>query len=201
LKDIDPDCQAAMTEIADLEQAQGHDAEAAEILERHFEVAQSEETKLDVAARLAEIYEHRLSRDEDAIRVLTFIHRSDPGDFDASQRLCSLAEDNEKWELVAELMQELVAVEGDADEASRMTRRLAQVYADKLARGDDGLQVLAEAGTRGDEACREAFIELGDRLGKANDVGQRLVDWYREAPVSDARTQAMHAAFERFVQS
>lgn len=201
LDELDPNCQPAMTEIADLEQAQGNHVAAAQILERHFEVAGSQETKLDVAARLAEIYERRLHQVEDAIRVLSFIHQADPADLDATQRLCALAEDHGKWELVAKLMHELVPLEDDVDEASRMTRRLAQVYADRLDRGEEGLRVLAEAGTRGDEACRDAFIELGDRLGNEHDVARQLVQWYSGAPVTEARTEAMHAAFERFVSS
>lgn len=198
---LDANNEAAMTEIADLEQSRGRHAEAATILERQFENTRSEETRLEVAARLAELYERRLNRPGEAIRVLSFVHEADPGDFDATQRLCHLAEENGKWELVADLMQELVAVEGDAEEASRMTRRLAAVFADKLDRGDDGLRVLAEAGERGDVACREAFVELGDRLQKPAEVARHLVVWHRKAPPSEERSAALRAAFARFVES
>jgi tetratricopeptide (TPR) repeat protein len=201
LSNLDENSEAVMTEIADLEQSRGRHDEAAKILERRFSVTQSDEARLEVAARLADIYERRLEQPSEAIRVLSFIHGADPGDFDATQRLCRLAEENERWELVAELTSELVAVEGDAEEASRMTRRLAEVYADKLDRGDDGLRVLAEAGERGDVACRDAFVALGDRLEKPAEVARHLVAWHKTEAPSDERTQALLAAFRRFVKS
>lgn len=201
LDTLDENHEPAMTEIADLEQSRGKYREAADILERQFKSTKSDETRLEVAARLGELYERRLDLPHEAIRVLSFVHDADPGDFDATQRLCRLAEENEKWDLVAELMQELVTVEGDADEASRMTRRLASVFSDKLGQGDNGLRVLAEAGERGDGACREAFIELGDRLGKPAEVARHLVAWYKAEAPSEARSEALMAAFSRFVAS
>lgn len=201
LDKLDEGNEAAMNEVADLEQSRGKYEEAASILERQFKATQREETRLEVAVRLGELYERRLNRPEEAIRVLSFVHDADPGDFDVTQRLCRLAEENDKWELVAELTQELVAVEGDAEEASRMTRRLASVFSDKLHRGDQGLRVLAEAGERGDAASRDAFIELGDRLDKPAEVARHLVSWYKKEAPSDARTDALLTAFDRFVKS
>lgn len=201
LDNLDENNEPAMTEIADLEQSRGKYPEAAAILERQFKATKSDELRLEVAARLGELYERRLDQPFEAIRVLSFVHDADPGDFDATQRLCHLAEENEKWDLVAELMQELVAVEGDAEEASRMHRRLAVVFSEKLGRGEQGLRVLAEAGERGDAACREAFIELGDKLDKPAEVARNLVNWYKPAAPSEERSDALLAAFERFVKS
>lgn len=201
LDSLDENNEPAMTEIADLEQSRGKYPEAASILERQFKATKSDETRLEVAARLGELYERRLNQPFEAIRVLSFVHDADPGDFDATQRLCHLAEENEKWDLVAELMQELVAVEGDAEEASRMNRRLAVVFSEKLGRGEQGLRVLAEAGERGDAACREAFVELGDKLDKPAEVARNLVSWYKPSAPSAERSDALLAAFERFVKS
>lgn len=201
LDNLDENNEPAMTEIADLEQSRGRYSEAASILERQFKATKSDDTRLEVAARLGELYERRLDQPFEAIRVLSFVHDADPGDFDATQRLCHLAEENEKWDLVAELMQELVAVEGDAEEASRMNRRLAVVFSEKLDRGEQGLRVLAEAGERGDAACREAFIELGDKLDKPAEVARNLVSWYKPSAPSAERSDALLAAFTRFVKS
>lgn len=201
LDELDANNEIAMNEIADLQQARGRHEEAAKILDRLFKATKSDEAKLEVAVRLGELYERRLNKPEDAIRTLSYVHEADPGDFDATQRLCRLAEESSNWDLVAELMQELIAVEGDAEEVSRMTQRLAQVYADNLGKGDEGLRVLAEAGAKGDEACREAFIELGDRLDKPDEVGRHLVAWFKDAKPSPARAEALNAAFARFVKS
>lgn len=198
---LDADEVRAMREIADLEEGRGNHAEAATMLERLFQVSQEPEAKLEYASRLADLYEGKLQQPLEAMRTLTYVHEADPDDFDATQRLCDLAEANERWAVVAQLMVELIAVEGDDEEVSRMTQRLARIHHEELGQGAEALAVLGYLADDGDEPCRRAFVELGDRLGEQAQVAQRLLGWYREAAPSQARTDALHAAFKRFVDA
>jgi tetratricopeptide (TPR) repeat protein len=71
---------------------------------------------------------------------------------------------------------------------------------EKLDRGEDALTALGSVAEQGDAACREAFIELGDRLGRKKLVASRLVEWFGQSPPSPERDKQLHGAFERFVE-
>ena len=61
---------------------------------------------------------------------------------DAIARLEKLCGQVEDWPRVAHFLQLLIEVEGDEEEASRMTRRLAEILHEKLNRGDEALAAL-----------------------------------------------------------
>src|SRR5690606_22193311 len=120
---------------------------------------------------------------------------------DATQRLCELAEASAEWSLVADLMKELIAVEGDDTQISEMTRRLAQILHLQLSKGAEALEVLGKGADDGDEPCRTAFTELGDELGDKAGVAARLVSWFQNEPDSPEKSEALHGAFRRYVEA
>jgi hypothetical protein len=134
------------------------------------------------------------------MRVLEVVHGADPDDFDATERLCGLAESRERWPLFAELMVELISVEGDEGEVSSMTRRLAQVLHEQLDDGDEAINVLGGVADSGDAQCRTEFITLGDQLGKKDIVARRMVVWFKDEPPSPEREEQLHGAFDRFLE-
>ena len=109
------------------------------------------------------------------------MRKADLEDFDALTRLCELCEKTEQWDRVAELLAQRIEVEADEGEASAMTQKLASILADKLDRGDEALAALTELADQGDASIREAYVELGDRLGWKGIVATKLVDWWFEA--------------------
>src|SRR5262249_53553937 len=127
------------------------------------------------------------------------IHAADPEDFDAMARLQRLSEQVEDWPRVATLMQSLIEVEGDEEEASRLTVRLAEILADKLGRGDEALAWLEKLADQGDVPCREAYVALGDKLGWKGIVAQKLVAWHENSS-GPQRNEAFRAAFGRFLE-
>jgi hypothetical protein len=52
----------------------------------------------------------------------------------------------------------------------------------------------------GDAAIREAYVELGDRLGWRGIVATKLVEWWFEAKQSPERLTQLRGAFERFAE-
>lgn len=199
LIELGKDDPEVLRKIADLCEKDGDVAAASEALERLLAASEDDEVKLEVAGRLADIYETQLDEPKRAIAALRTVRKLDPEDFDALARLCELSEKVEDWEPFVEYQGALVEIEGDDAEISRMTRRMAEVYSEQLDKGDEALAVLMEVADRGDEACREEYITLGDRLGWKGIVAQKLVEWYIEAPVSPRRNEALRGAFDRFI--
>ncbi len=199
LEGPDPNSAEALTAIADLEFARGEPAAAAQALERHLTFA-DDELRLQIAERLADAYEGELDDPKAAARALEIVLKADPEDFATMSRLVALSERLEDWSRVAELLRQLIEVEGDEEELSQMTRRLAEVLHQRCGRGDEALAALTEGADMGDQACRSAYIELGDELGWRGIVATKLVEWYEQAPVGSARNDALRGAFDRFIE-
>jgi Tfp pilus assembly protein PilF len=200
LSEVDPKHAEALERIAQLHDENGNPSGNSKALERLLEIAADPAKKLEVANRLAELYEGPLDDAKQAVRILDIIRTLDEEDFSAVQRLCELCERLEDWPRVATHMAELIDVEGDAEEVSRMTRRLAEILHEKLERNDDALAALMAVADTGDEPCREEYVTLGDKLGWKGVVATKLVEWYFEHPVGPKRVEALRGAFERFLE-
>lgn len=189
----------ALDAIAALHEQRDDAKGQADALERRLALTEAGDERMDVAQRLASLYEGPLDDPRAALRILDIIRGIDEEDFDALQRACDIAERLEDWPRVAEHLAALSEVEGDDEELSRMTRKLATIQAEQLEKGDEALATLMEVADQGDEACREAYVELGDKLGWSGIVATKLVQWHLESPVSPERHIALRGAFTRFV--
>ncbi len=197
-RDLDPSSRIALHAIADLAEKQGDEAVAASALERELVLTDGDE-RVELAQRLAQLYEGPLDNAEAAIRALDVVLLADPADLDATERLLRLAEKTEQWERVAKLLAVLIEFEGDDNEVSVMTRRQSDVFADRLSRGDEALGVLEKPADAGDDPCRNAYIELGDKLGWKGVVASKLLMW-TEGAAPAKRNDALNGAFARFAE-
>ncbi len=188
----------ALHAIADLHEKRDDQPGVANALEREIPLADGEE-KVTLAQRLAQLYEGPLDNPPAAIRALDIVHAADPEDFDAIARLQKLSEQVEDWPRVATLMQALIEVEGDEEEASRLTVRLAEILEGQLGRGDEALSALEKLADQGDAPCREAYVALGDKLGWKGIVATKLVAWH-ESGIGPERNEALRSAFARFLE-
>jgi cellulose synthase operon protein C len=198
LADLDPTCRPALQAIADLQEARENPGAAADALERELKLVADLVERGQIAARLARLYEQSLDDPRSAIRALDVVRKADLEDFDTLARLCNLCEKVEQWDRVAELLAARIEVEGDEQDASLMTQKLAGILADKLDRGDEALAALTELADQGDAQVRTAYVTLGDRLGWKGIVATKLVDWWFEAKNGPERMTALRGAFERF---
>lgn len=199
LSDLDPTCRPALQAIANIQEARGGFAEAADALERELKLVADVMERGQIAGRLARLYE-QLEDPRSAIRALDLVRKADVEDFDALTRLCELCEQTEQWGRVAELLVERIEIEADEDEVSRLTMKLAQMLADKLDRGDEALGALTDLADQGDFQVRVAYIELGDRLGWKGIVATKLKEWWFDARHGTDRTAALRGAFDRFAE-
>ena len=200
LKDFDPKHDEALAKIADLYQRLEEPKGVAAALERRLKVVQEPAEKLKVAESLAQLYEGTLADAPAAIAALDLMRELDPDDLDVVSRLATLCEKLEDWPRVAKHLTELIEFEGDEQEISRMTRRIAEILHDKVKKSDDALAVLMQVADTGDEPCREEYVRLGDSLGWKGIVATKLVEWYLEMPATPPRNASLRGAFERFVE-
>lgn len=199
LSDLDSTCRPALQAIADLQEARGELAMAADALERELKLVGDVQERGQIAARLARLYE-KLDDPRNAIRALDLVRKADLEDFDALTRLCELCELTEQWGRVAELLVERIEIEADEQEVVELTKKLAMILADKLDRGDEALGALTDLADSGEQSVRAAYIDLGDRLGWKGIVASKLKEWWFDARHGVERTSALRGAFERFAE-
>ncbi|MEZ4314038.1 MAG: hypothetical protein R3F14_38945 [Polyangiaceae bacterium] len=197
-KSLDPKSRKALRAIADLQDRRDNPEGAADALEREILLADGED-RVEIAQRLATLYEGPLKNARGAIKALEVVHSADPEDLDAIARLSKLCEEVEDWPRVVTLYGLLIETEGDEEEASRMTLRQAEILSDKLGKGDEALAALERLADQGDAPCRDAYVELGDRLGWKGIVATKIVAW-NESAMGPARNEALRSAFTRFVE-
>ena len=200
LKDFDPAHDFALSKVAELYQRLDEPKGVAGALERRLLILQDLAEKLKVADDLARLYEGPLDDAVSAVVALDLVRELEPENFDAVSRLAILCEKLEDWPRFAKHLAELIDVEGDEQEVSRMTRRLAEVLHEKVKKSDEALAVLMQVADIGDEPCRQEYVRLGDTLGWKGVVASKLVEWYLEQGPSPARNAALRGAFERFVE-
>lgn len=200
LEKLDPEHQGALEKIGELYERLDDPKGTANALERRLKLATDVETRVAVANKLADLYEGPLDDAKSAVRVLDIVRELDTEDLGAIQRLCELCEKLEDWPRVAEHLPQLIEVEGDEEEVSRMTRRLAEILHEKVGKSDEALAVLMAVGDNGDQACRDEYVALGDQLGWKGVVATKLVEWYLPAPAGPERNAALRGAFDRFLE-
>jgi hypothetical protein len=200
LKDFDPKHDEALLKIADLYQRLDEPKGVAVAWERRLQSLEDKNEKLKVAKNLAELYQDTLEDPQAAVGALDLVRELDPDDFDVVARLAELCEKLEDWPRVAKHLAELIEVEGDEEEVSRMTRRLAEILQEKVKKSDEALAALMQVADAGDEACRQEYVRLGDQLGWKGVVAGKLVEWYAEAPSSPERNASLRGAFDRFIE-
>lgn len=198
LQGIDPKNIEALNALADLEQRRENPKGSAHALERLLALVPAGEEKVEIARRLGDLY-RELDDVRGAIRALEVVRESDPDDYEAIGRLADLCESVEDWPRTAELLALLIEVEGDPQEASSLALRLSAILEQRLDRGQDAMSVLEPVADAGDEACRQAYVDLGDRLGFKGIVAMKLRDWYALAS-GDRQREAFCGAFERFLE-
>jgi cellulose synthase operon protein C len=200
LKEFDPESVACLEAIANLYEALDNPKGVVDALERHLALNKEPERRLEIASRLADLYENRFENPKRAIDMLDIVRELDEENFEALSRLCGLSEKIEDWPRLAKHLTEQLAIEGDEAELSRIARQLAKIYHEKLDNNDEALSVLMQVADTGDEECREDYVVLADNLGWKGIVAAKLIEWNLEAPSSEARNMALRGAFDRFLE-
>ncbi len=197
---IDDKHREALTRLAALQERTGDAKASAASLRKLLDITGGAE-KLAAAQQLATLCEGPLDDLNGALEALEIVHALDAEDFDAVARLSELSERLGKWESFAKYLRLLIDVEGDDDEISRMTLRIAAVIGGELKKWDEALDVLAKVAAGGDGPCRDEYVRLGDELERKSEVADKLVEWFTEEPTGPERSRALRGAFDRYEET
>jgi len=200
-----PNSAFAVANVARLQEALEQPAAAAETLGRLIPLVSGDEL-LSAARRRADLLATLGQRDvpsaverrKEAITAYQAVLELDTGDYEVVEILRDLCRDIESWEEYVGYQAQLIEVEGDETEASKMVLELAHVLSERLERPRDAMAALAPLAKEQVESCRDEYIRLGDELGLEGEVAEALVEWSSDAPAGPKRNAALRAAYARF---
>jgi tetratricopeptide (TPR) repeat protein len=115
------------------------------------------------AARLVEMVEREVNTPEAIIHALGVLHRADPGDLGVIQRLADLCESEGRYRDAIGYLDQLLEIEGDDEEISKLSQRIAHLSDEKLGDAQRAWEVLLGPVKTGDVACIEMVLELATK--------------------------------------
>lgn len=136
----------AIQELEHLHRQQGNWKEVREVLERKLDLLQGAQ-RVPVLEEMATISEERLQEPEEAIELHRRVLLEAPRHTPSLVALWRLYEQAEKWEDLAELLEQFLAVvreTGSTDQRREVALRLAEVYAERLGEAEKARQLLTE---------------------------------------------------------
>lgn len=189
LKAIDPADTDALSGLDSLLHAQERWVELADVLARRVAV---EPGNVTLRVRLADLYQDRLGRPDEARRLLAEAAAARPDDRETLARLASLHEAEGDFEALYEVLARWVAVAPEAEGPS-LRRRLARLAADSLDRPAVAMAwyeaVLADAPADAEaEAALEALYRADGRWQALDELWCRRL----EQRADPAERQAIH---------
>jgi len=141
---VDAEDPHALDELARLREGQGRYAEVAQLLTRRMDVEDSQEGRLGLLRRLADLYRGPLGDTPKAIESYLSVMEVEPGDGAAQDALEGLYEQSERWEDLSHLLESRLA-SCDSDAARIALRvRLAALSEKAFGRPEEALQQLQE---------------------------------------------------------
>jgi tetratricopeptide (TPR) repeat protein len=146
------------------------------------------DTRLQLSATL-----ERLGDCAGALQSLGALDTLHEASLERAATLARNANDDESLALLLERQ-----LDGKAKD-SRAVLELAATL-ERLGRAEAALALLAREGADGDEAIRDAYALLGDRLGWGGAVGNQIVEWWRDAPEGQDRFDHLSSAVERWLK-
>jgi len=200
-----PNSVVAVASVARLQEALDQPAAAAETLGRLLPLVEGDQ-KLESARRRADLLAELGQREtpsaaekrKEAIAAYQVVLALDGGDYEVVEILRDLCREIESFEDYVGYQEQLIEVEGDETEASKMVLELASVLSERLGRPKDAMAALAPLAREQVESCRDEYIRLGDELGLEGEVAEALVEWSSDAPAGPKRNAALRAAYARF---
>lgn len=199
LGDLDPTSRTALDALAALEEKRGNPHGVAAALERGLDLADGPERTRELSMRLADLWEGPLDDPSRALVHLERVAELGPADPAIRMRLAGLHERLRHFELAASLLGSVLAAERDPAASASAARRLAALQATELGQPVSALATLLGPADAGDEACRAAYVELGDRLDRKEAVAVKLEEWSGAITALSERTEALRGAFQRFL--
>ncbi|MHB1845142.1 MAG: tetratricopeptide repeat protein [Deltaproteobacteria bacterium] len=198
-----PDDPLVLEELARIYEHKGLWAEYAEILETRLASRRSSRESVELSLRLAELYEERLEREDDAIARYRALLELSPGHPGALAALGKLHHRRGEWQLLLATYDAEIASLEDLRQRAAKLYKAGELLEERLDRVEEAIGRYAEvlriqpgflpaqkALTRLYETTGQfpALIELYEReIATTRDRDQRIALWTRIAALSEER--------------
>lgn len=187
---IDPRFEPAIDELIAIAERLGNQAGLAEALEKRMAMESESEWRIEIAQRLARIYESELKDSKRAISALQCWADSDARAIEPRRKLRALLLETRRYKEAVAILDALAALEEESEEREKASISAAEVLSDKLGDTDGAWNRLASLVLAGCTAAEEALHNLA-RQSKSE---KRLADLYTALAqeAKDAETSARH---------
>jgi hypothetical protein len=162
-EEVEPNSAIAWSTLAAAAKRQAQPELAAAALERQIPLTEDDEARAALAADLAKVCDEQLNDRPRTIRALELQYDADPTEYSVVERLVRLNEAEERWAEVLKYLTVLSEVEGDDDELTTMTLRLADIAENKLDDKKQAFEILAAAARNGDDRALDAARQVSQR--------------------------------------
>ena len=179
----------ALWALADLYQRQSHWAELTDVLERHFDIADSDEDRVNILTRRARLFSEQLSRDDEALETWHRVLEIDFSNVAALRAIAQIWRDREDpEELVTALHSTIDRASSvlDPEEVKSVYRELGKTYGEVLGRAYEASEAwrsLLEVDPADFEALEELekIYQAEDRWVDVIEVKRQRVDAWQES--------------------
>ncbi|MFO0751339.1 MAG: tetratricopeptide repeat protein [Myxococcota bacterium] len=178
-----------------------------EIYRGQIDLSNDVQKKLDYLFRTSDLLRERLERHEDAIAPAQEALSLSPGNLGAIQRLDDLFTHTEKWEDLAQTLEDTIRlVQNDKQRVVQLKVRLAGVYEKHLERPETAIALYAEVFQL--DAQNQPTVDALERLFENDDLAPTIApilqpyyekkgDWQRLVDVYVVREQAADLTSEK----
>jgi tetratricopeptide (TPR) repeat protein len=169
-------------------------AELAGVLEQRAATSDDAHGKIELYARLGQVYEEHLDQSAEALRAYRLIFDElEPSHPDATAALVRIYQKREEWAQLEEVYKrQLESALGDVEQAE-IRAKLAALSSDHLGRDDEAIEgwkrVLDLRGE--DSEALDALARLYEKLGQWAELADLLERLYDVAVEDDARVNAL----------
>jgi tetratricopeptide (TPR) repeat protein len=185
---VDSQNADALDALARLYEKAGKWADYLEVLEHKLQVTSSEDERVNLYTRMAEVWEQQFAKPDRAVDSLKEVIRIDERSQRAYRDLERLYGQQKQWDALADIIRQHILVCADPDERTELYVRMGKVYEDELRDPDRAIEAFNDVMSF-EPSHLEALRGLG-RLYESTEQWERAEDVLRRLlPLVERRDQ------------
>ncbi|MET0385377.1 MAG: hypothetical protein ABW321_05430, partial [Polyangiales bacterium] len=181
LKDIDPSYEPAIEWLAELSGNLGDTPGLASALARRLELSTTQDARVALAKRLADLQEHELADSEQACAALSAWAKADPSDIVPQRRLRRLLEQHGRFAELVASCDALAQLEPEQDARDEATLHGAQVAFLQLRNFDAAWSRLVPLVQHGQAAAIQLALSIARQADRCDELAALCVRAAQEA--------------------
>jgi tetratricopeptide (TPR) repeat protein len=189
LTNLDPNYEPAIEWLAELAGNLGDIEGLALALTRRLDMSTSRDARVALAKRLADLQEHDLTDQDQAILALTAWAKADPEDPQPQRRLRRLLEENGRFAELVATCDALAQLEPDMHVRDEATLAAAQISFSELRHIDGAWSRLLPLLLRGQPNAIQLLLAIARQTHRCGELAALCVRAAQEAPTIDLQGQ------------